>query len=56
MVRENTLKNVEVKFLVHPSPASPAANAGWANLAFKTLSQFGIIDLLVPEQKTFIEL
>ena len=48
IVQQNQLKNVQVKFLVHPSPASPAANAGWAELALKTLTDLGVIGLLVP--------
>ena len=48
IVQQNQLKNVQVKFLVHPSPASPAANAGWADLALKTLTDLGVIGLLLP--------
>ena len=48
IVRQNQLKNVQVKFLVHPSPASPAANTGWADLALKTLTDLGVIGLLLP--------
>ena len=49
IVRENGLSNVEVKFLIHPSPASPAANAGWSDLAFKTLNDLNVIQLIKPE-------
>jgi hypothetical protein len=48
IVQQNQLKNVQVKFLVHPSPASPAANAGWADLALKTLTGLGVLGLLLP--------
>ncbi len=48
-VRENGLTNVEVKFLIHPSPASPAANAGWSDLAFKTLNDLNVIHLIKPK-------
>ena len=49
IVRENGLSNVEVKFLIHPSPASPAANAGWSDLAFKTLNDLNVIQLIKPK-------
>lgn len=44
IVQENFLRNVRVEFLIHPSPASPAANAGWADLAWKTLSDIIVYD------------
>ena len=46
LVRENLLKDIRVEFLIHPSPASPAANAGWSDLALKTLTDLGIVELL----------
>ena len=50
LVRENSLKNVRVEFLIHPSPASPAANSGWADLALKALTDMSVIDLLRGDQ------
>jgi len=43
------LKNIRVEFLIHPSPASPAANSGWSDLALKTLTEINVINLLRPE-------
>ena len=37
---------VEVHFLVHPSPASPVANAGWDDIARKTFDTLGLLNLL----------
>jgi single-strand selective monofunctional uracil DNA glycosylase len=36
---------VPIARVLHPSPASPAANRGWAQAAEKTLSQLGLLDL-----------
>lgn len=41
---ETALKGMDVKFgdILHPSPASPAANRGWAQQATKQLQDLGI--------------
>jgi single-strand selective monofunctional uracil DNA glycosylase len=34
--------DIPVGHILHPSPASPAANRGWADAAEKSLSSYGI--------------
>ena len=46
VVNDNLIKNVDVSFLIHPSPASPAANKGWNDLAYKTLTDSKVIELM----------
>ena len=46
VVNNHHIKNVNVHFLIHPSPASPIANTGWNDLARKSLTQFGLIELM----------
>ena len=46
VVNDNIIKNVDVSFLIHPSPASPAANKGWNELAYKTLTDSKVIELM----------
>jgi single-strand selective monofunctional uracil DNA glycosylase len=41
-VFERLFPSSTVKTLLHPSPASPAANKGWANIASKQLQDAGI--------------
>ena len=45
-IRKNQIFHVNVHFLIHPSPASPAANRGWNDIAMTSLIQAGIIDLM----------
>ncbi len=40
--------SVPVARVLHPSPASPAANRGWSAAAEKTLSKLGLLDLDQP--------
>jgi len=49
VVKHFNLENVSVKFMVHPSPASPAANSGWNALALESLSSFEFLPLLQPQ-------
>ena len=46
VVNDNLVKDVEVSFLIHPSPASPAANKGWNDLAYKSLTDSKVIELM----------
>ena len=46
VLNDNHIKNVKVSFLIHPSPASPAANKGWSDLAFKSLTDSKVIELM----------
>ena len=46
VIKDNKICHVQVHFLIHPSPASPAANRGWNDLAMASLIQAGIIDLI----------
>jgi len=46
VVKDRPLTNVNVHFMVHPSPASAVANRGWSELAIKSLNESGIIDLV----------
>ena len=41
---------VRVDFLVHPSPASPIANAGWHDIARTTLEKLGVYKELVCDK------
>ena len=43
-----TLKETGTKVygIMHPSPASPAANSGWANIALKQLKELELIDIM----------
>jgi single-strand selective monofunctional uracil DNA glycosylase len=39
---ENSASKSRVGRILHPSPASPAANRGWAGAAFRQLAQLGV--------------
>ena len=45
---KNLNLGVEVHFLVHPSPASPVANAGWDCIALKMFTTLGLLCEAVP--------
>ena len=34
--------DINIHYLMHPSPANPAANKGWAEIAERTLSKLNI--------------
>lgn len=38
--------DISVFFLMHPSPANPAANKGWSDIAEKSLKNMNILDFL----------
>jgi single-strand selective monofunctional uracil DNA glycosylase len=38
-------KEIRVETILHPSPASPAANKGWAGVVRKQLEDVGIMEL-----------
>ena len=42
------LKDIDIQIysIMHPSPASPAANAGWGDIALKQLTDLGIMDYI----------
>lgn len=42
-------RQVKVAQILHPSPASPAANRGWSEAVDRTLAGLG---LLLPERQT----
>ena len=42
---------VEVFSIMHPSPASPAANAGWSDIALKQLTDLGLMGYIQNENK-----
>ena len=46
VIKYNQFFHINVHFLIHPSPASPAANRGWNELAMTSLTKYGIIDLM----------
>ena len=46
VIKYNQFFHINVHFLIHPSPASPAANRGWHDLAMTSLTKSGIIDLM----------
>ena len=41
-VREKFALKINIHFLMHPSPANPAANRGWSEIADKSLSDLNI--------------
>ena len=41
-IREKFGLNINIHFLMHPSPANPAANKGWSEIAEKSLSNLNI--------------
>ncbi len=57
--RDRTLKvladsgmaeDVRVEVVLHPSPASPAANAGWGRVVRKQLEDLGLMELIRAEK------
>lgn len=42
---------VEVFSIMHPSPASPAANAGWTDIALTQLTDLGLMGYIKNENK-----
>jgi len=46
-----TLKDTDVKVcsIMHPSPASPAANAGWSDIALTQLTDLGLMGYIINE-------
>ena len=41
-IREKFCLDINIHFLMHPSPANPAANRGWSEIAEKSLSDLNI--------------
>ena len=41
-VRQKFSLDINIHFLMHPSPANPAANKGWSDIAEKSLSELNI--------------
>ena len=41
-VKEKFSLDVNIHFLMHPSPANPAANMGWSEIAERSLSHLNI--------------
>ena len=41
-VRQKFSLDINIHFLMHPSPANPAANKGWSEIAEKSLSELNI--------------
>ena len=41
-VRQKFSLDINIHFLMHPSPANPAANMGWSEIAEKSLSELNI--------------
>ena len=41
-IREKFGLDINIHFLMHPSPANPAANRGWSEIAEKSLSDLNI--------------
>lgn len=42
------IAGVKVHSIMHPSPANPAANKGWSDIAKRELDEIGILPLLLP--------
>ena len=42
---------VEIFSIMHPSPASPAANAGWSDIALTQLTDLGLMDYIKNDSK-----
>jgi len=45
-LREAGVNDVEVTVIIHPSPASPAANKAWSEIALAQLTQAGLLQYL----------
>ena len=43
-VRQKVSLDINIHFLMHPSPANPAANKGWSEIAEKSLSELNIFN------------
>ena len=41
-IREKFSLEINIHFLMHPSPANPAANKGWSEIADRSLSDLNI--------------
>ena len=46
ILEAESIKNVRVELLMHPSPANPAANKGWDAIAQKQLRESGILQYI----------
>ena len=46
VIQMNKIDNVNVHFMIHPSPASPIANQGWDALAQDALTKAKIYDII----------
>lgn len=43
--------DVQIYLIMHPSPASPAANAGWSDIALKQLTDLGLMGYITNNNK-----
>ena len=46
VIQMNKINNVNVHFMIHPSPASPIANQGWDALAQDALIKANLYDII----------
>ena len=45
-LREAAIDNIDVTVIMHPSPANPAANKAWSDIALAQLTQAGVLQYL----------
>ena len=43
--------DVQIYLIMHPSPASPATNAGWGDIALKQLTDLGLMGYITNNNK-----
>ena len=48
-------RDVQVHFMVHPSPASAIANRGWDALAQNALQQANLIDIIISNNSVTLD-
>ena len=49
VIKMNKIQNVNVHFMIHPSPASPIANQGWDALAQDALTKANLYHVIKRE-------
>lgn len=47
-LKDAGITDVDVTVIMHPSPANPAANKAWSEIAMSQLSQAGLLGYLRP--------
>ena len=48
---ESGIYNIQVEWIMHPSPANPAANKGWDRVVSQQLEELGLLKYFVNGQQ-----